>query len=158
MPMIIFQTFRFISPALMPNEKRWIYPVTIGASAMFVLGVMFAYFIVLPMAYGFLFQFGAEQIADPTPTISSYMDLTTRLILVCGLVFETPVIIMGLAKFGLVTAGKLWRMWRFAIVIAFVASAVLTPTPDPVTQTLVAGPIVVLYFLGIGLAWLVRRN
>lgn len=158
MPMIVFQTFRFVSPGLMPNEKRWAYPIAIGASTMFVLGMAFAYYVVLPAAYGFLFQFGAEQIANPTPTISSYIDLTTRLILVCGLVFETPVLIMGLAKFGIVSAGRLWRGWRFAVVAAFVASAILTPTPDPVTQTLVAGPIVVLYFLGIGLAWLVRRN
>lgn len=158
MPMIVFQTFRFISPGLMPNEKKWAYPVAFGASGMFLLGMAFAFYVVLPAAYGFLFQFGAAEIADPTPTISSYIDLTTRLILVCGLIFETPVVIMGLAKLGVVNAGKLWRFWRFAIVLAFLASAVLTPTPDPVTQTLVAGPMIVLYFLGVGLAWFVRRD
>jgi sec-independent protein translocase protein TatC len=157
MPMIVFQTFRFISPALTPGEKRWAYPIAFGASAMFVLGMAFAYTIVLPQAYGFLFQFGTEEIAESAPTISSYMDLTTRLILVVGLAFETPILIMGLAKFGIVSAQRLRRGWRFAIVIAFIASAILTPTPDPVTQTLVAGPIVILYFLGVGLAWFVRR-
>jgi len=158
MPMIVFQTFRFISPALMPNERRWVYPIAIGSTGMFALGMAFAYFVVLPQAYGFLFQFGAEEIAAPAPTISSYMDLTTRLILVVGLAFETPIVIMGLAKFGIVSSRRLLRAWRFAIVIAFIASAILTPTPDPVTQTLVAGPIIVLYFLGIGLAWFVRRS
>jgi sec-independent protein translocase protein TatC len=158
MPMIVFQTFRFISPALMPNEKRWVYPIAFGSTGMFALGMAFAYYVVLPQAYGFLFQFGADEIAVPAPTISSYMDLTTRLILVVGLAFETPIVIMGLAKFGIVSAQRLRRAWRFAIVIAFIASAILTPTPDPVTQTLVAGPIIVLYFLGVGLAWFVRKR
>ena len=72
--------------------------------------------------------------------------------------FETPILIMGLAKIGLVSARQLWGFWRFAIVIAFVISAVATPTPDPITQTMVAGPMILLYFFGIGLAWLVRKN
>ena len=80
------------------------------------------------------------------------------LILVLGFVFETPIIIMGLAEFGIVSARGLLGFWRYALVLAFVISAVATPTPDPITQTLVAGPIVVLYFLGIGLAWFVRRD
>jgi sec-independent protein translocase protein TatC len=157
MPMIVYQTLRFVTPALTPSEKRWVLPVTIGASLAFLLGMLFAYYIVLPAAYGFLFSFGSS-FADPTPTISSYMDLTTRLILVLGFVFETPIIIMGLAKFGIVSARKLLGFWRYAIVLAFAVSAIATPTPDPITQTLVAGPIVVLYFFGIGLAWFVRRD
>lgn len=157
MPMIVYQTLRFVTPALTPQEKRWVLPVTIGASLSFLLGMLFAYYIVLPAAYGFLFTFGSS-FADPTPTISSYMDLTTRLILVLGFVFQTPIVIMGLAKFGLVSARRLLGFWRYAIVLAFVVSAIATPTPDPITQTLVAGPIVVLYFAGIGLAWFVRRD
>ena len=157
MPMLMYQVLAFVTPALTPNEKRWILPVVLGTTVMFALGVAFSYFFVLPTAYGFLFTFGAE-FADPTPTISSYIDLTTRLILVVGVAFQTPLLIMGLAKFGLVTAGKLWRFKAWAVVLVFIISAVLTPTPDPVTQTLVAGPILVLYFIGIGLAWLVRRE
>jgi sec-independent protein translocase protein TatC len=157
MPMLMYQVLAFVTPALTPKEKRWILPVVVGTSLMFGLGVTFAYFYVLPAAYGFLFTFGS-QFADPTPTISSYIDLTTRLILVVGLAFQTPLVIMGLAKFGLVTAGKLWRFKAWAVVLVFAVSAVLTPTPDPVTQTLVAGPMLVLYFIGIGLAWLVRRE
>jgi sec-independent protein translocase protein TatC len=86
------------------------------------------------------------------------MDLTIRLILVMGFVFETPILIMGLAKFGVVSASRLWKWKPWALVMAFVISAIATPTPDPVTQTLVAAPMVVLYFVGIGLAWLVRRS
>jgi len=156
MPMLIYQVLRFVSPALTPGEKRWVFPVVVGASLAFLVGVAFGYFVVLPAAYGFLFTFGSD-IADPTPTISSYMDLTIRLILVMGFVFETPIFVMGLAKFGVVTAGRLWKWKPWALVACFAISAVATPTPDPVTQTLVAAPMVVLYFVGIALAWLVRR-
>ena len=156
MPMLMYQVLAFVTPALTQGEKRWLIPVVAGTSTMFALGVAFSYFFVLPAAYGFLFTFGS-QFADPTPTISSYIDLTTRLILVVGLGFQTPLVIMALAKFGLVTARKLWRFKAWAVVLVFAISAILTPTPDPVTQTLVAGPMLVLYFVGIGLAWLVRR-
>lgn len=156
MPMLVFQVLRFVTPALTPNERRWVLPVVAASSAMFAIGLAFGYFILLPAAYAFLFEFGNE-FADITPTISSYMDLTTRLLFVSGIVFETPIVIMGLAKFRLVTARKLWGWWRWALLGSFALSAVLTPTPDPVTQTLVALPMVVLYFVGIGLAWLVRR-
>lgn len=157
MPMLMYQALAFVTPALTSKEKRWLLPVVGGTTVMFALGVAFAYLFVLPAAYGFLFTFGSK-FADPTPTISSYIDLTTRLILVVGLGFQTPLVIMGLAKFGIVTARKLWRFKAWAVVLVFAVSAVLTPTPDPVTQTLVAGPMLVLYFVGIGLAWLVRRG
>ena len=158
MPMLVYQSMRFVTPALTPSEKRWLYPIVIGASLSFVLGMAFAYFLVLPPAFKFLFSFGADEIADPNPTISSYMDLTTRLILILGFVFETPIVVMGLAKLGVVSARKLIGFWRWAIVGGFAISAVATPTPDPIVQTLVAGPMITLYFLGIGLAWLVRRD
>ncbi len=158
MPMLVYQSMRFVTPALMPSEKRWVYPIVIGASLSFVLGMAFAYYLVLPPAFKFLFSFGAEEIADPNPTISSYMDLTTRLILILGFVFQTPIIVMGLAKLGVVSARQLLGFWRWAIVGAFAISAVATPTPDPVVQTLVAGPMLVLFFVGIGLAWFVRRD
>ncbi len=157
MPVLIYQVLAFVTPALTPQEKRWVLPVVIGASLSFILGLAFGYLIVLPTAYGFLFSFGRD-FAEIAPTISSYMDLTTRLLLVMGLVFETPIVIMGLAKFGVVSAKKLLGWWRFALVGSFLISAIATPTPDPITQTLVGGPIFILYMLGIGLAWFVRRE
>jgi len=157
MPMLIYQVLAFVTPALTPQEKRWILPVVIGASLSFAVGLVFGYKIVLPTAYGFLFSFGRD-FAEIAPTISSYMDLTTRLLLVMGLVFETPLLIMGLAKFGVVSAKKLVAWWRWALVGSFVISAIATPTPDPITQTLVGGPIFILYLFGIVLAWFVRRE
>ena len=157
MPMLVYQGMRFVAPALTPVEKRWMYPIVIAASLAFVLGMAFAYLVVLPAAYDFLFNFG-KSFADPNPTISSYMDLTIRLILILGFVFETPIVVMGLAKLGVVSARSLMRFWRFAIIGGFAISAVATPTPDPVVQTLVAGPMIALYFVGVGLAWFVRRD
>lgn len=157
MPIVLYQAIRFIHPALTPGEKRWIYPIVAGASFAFLGGMAFGYYVVLPPAYGFLFNFGTS-FADPHPTISSYIDLTTRLILLVGVVFETPLVIMGLARLRVVNVRRLLGWWRYAIVVCFAFSAIATPTPDPITQTLIAGPMVVLYFIGIGLAWLVRRR
>jgi sec-independent protein translocase protein TatC len=84
------------------------------------------------------------------------VDFVTRLLFWTGVVFETPLIIMGLARFGVVNARQLLRMWRYAIIGAFVVSAVVTPSVDPVTQSLVAGPLIALYAIGIALAWLVQ--
>jgi sec-independent protein translocase protein TatC len=157
MPVLIYQVLAFVTPALTPGEKRWVFPIVLGASLSFVVGLAFGYWVVLPTAYGFLFSFGSE-FAEITPTISSYMDLTTRLLLVMGLVFETPLLIMGLAKFGVVSARKLLGWWRWALIGSFVISAIATPTPDPITQTLVGGPIFILYMLGIVLAWFIKRE
>ena len=157
MPMLIYQALRFITPALMPQEKRWVLPIVVGTSVSFFLGLVFGYLVVLPTAYGFLFSFG-QDFAEIAPTISSYMDLTTRLLLVMGLVFETPILIMGLAKFGVVSSKKLIGWWRYALVGAFIISAIATPTPDPITQTLVGGPIFILSLFGIGLAWFIKRE
>jgi sec-independent protein translocase protein TatC len=157
MPMLIYQVLRFVTPALTPQEKRWVFPIVFGTTVSFFLGLVFCYYVVLPAAYAFLFSFGKE-FADVTPTISSYMGLTLRLLLVMGFVFQTPILIMGLAKFGLVNAKQLRGWWRWALVGSFAISAVATPTPDPVTQTLVGGPMFILYLFGIGLAWFVRRD
>ena len=155
MPMLVYQTLRFIQPALTNQEKRWLYPIALGASFAFIAGMAFCYFVVLPAAYGFLFEF-ASDLAAPEIRVSSYMNLTLRLIVILGFVFEMPILIMGLAKMRVVHWRRLLGWWRIAIIGAFVVSAIATPTIDPVTQSLVAGPMIILYMLGIGLAWIVR--
>ncbi|MEI6665901.1 MAG: twin-arginine translocase subunit TatC [Chloroflexota bacterium] len=157
MPMIVFQTLRFVAPALTPGEKRWVYPIALGAAGAFVGGMAFGYFFILPPSLGFLLDFGSS-IAEPNIRIGNYINFVTRMLGIMGLVFETPLIVMGMAVIGVVNWRKLLGWWRFSIVLAFVISAIATPTIDPITQSLVAGPIVALYFVGIGLAWLVRRN
>ena len=157
MPMLVYQALRFVTPALTPSEKRWIYPIVLGASLAFLGGLAFAYYIVLPFTLKFLLTFGSD-FAQADWRIGNYIDFVTRMMLVLGVIFQMPLFVMGLAKFGVVNAGQLLHYWRFAIVGAFVLSAVATPTIDPVTQSMVAGPVILLYFIGIGLAWLVRRG
>lgn len=156
MPVMVWQFLAFVGPGLTRNEKKWAYPIVLGASFMFVAGCAFAFYIELPPALNFLLDGG--DIAKPLISVKSYVDFVTRLMLVTGLVFETPFLVMGLAKVGLVTSRKLLGWWRFAIVGAFIVSAIVTPSIDPITQVLVAVPMIVLYFVGIAMARLVENT
>ena len=109
----------------------------------------------MPPALRFLLGFSGD-VAEPNLKIGSYVNFVTRLMLVTGLVFEMPLLVMGLAKLGVVNSRRLLGWWRYALVLAFVVAAIVTPSIDPVTQSLVAGPIIVLYFAGIVLAKLVE--
>jgi sec-independent protein translocase protein TatC len=157
MPVIVYQVLAFVTPGLKPNERWWLRGTVVGASALFLAGVLFSYYFALPPALDFLLDppFG-EGLAEPNIRISAYIDFVTRLLFWSGVSFETPMVVMFLARFKLVSAGQMLRWWRYALVAAFIISAVVTPTWDPVTQTVVAGPIIVLYFLGIGLAFIVQ--
>ena len=157
MPMIMYQVLAFVAPGLTKRERRWLYPIVIGASLMFVLGMAFGYYAELPPALKFLLDPKNSDV-EPTIGVQTYIDTVTRLLLVTGLVFEMPFVIMGLAKIGVVTSKRLLGWWRYAILFAVVLAAVVTPSIDPVTQLVVATPILILYFVGIGLAKLVEGN
>jgi sec-independent protein translocase protein TatC len=157
MPVLLWQLLSFVGPGLTGTERRWAYPIIAAGSAMFLAGCAFAYYIELPPAIGFLLGSSGD-IARPFISIQSYVDFATRLMLVTGLVFETPLVIMGLAKVGVVDSRRLFRFWRLAIVGSFVVSAIVTPSIDPVTQSFVAGPMIALYFVGILLAKLVEKR
>jgi sec-independent protein translocase protein TatC len=155
MPFIVYHGLRFVAPGLRGEERRWLYGTVIGATGLFLAGVAFAYYIALPPALDFLLNFN-DDLAEPNIRIGSYIDFVTRLMFWTGVSFETPIVIMFLARFRIVTWRQLIGWWRLAIVGAFLIAAVVTPTIDPVTQSLVAGPIIVLYFVGVGLAVIVR--
>lgn len=155
MPMIMYQALMFVSPALSPQEKRWVYGTVAGAFLFFLGGMAFCYYVALPPALDFLLNFGND-VAEPNIRVGSYVDFVTRLIFWTGVTFETPLVVMYLARFRIMSSGQALRFWRYAVVLAFVVAAIITPTIDPVTQSLIAGPIVVLYFLGVVLAWLVE--
>jgi sec-independent protein translocase protein TatC len=155
MPMLIYQILMFVSPGLTRQEKRWVWGTVLGASCLFLLGCAFAYWVALPPALRFLLSFGSD-VATPQIRIGSYIDFVTRLIFWTGVCFETPLVVMYLSRFRILSWRTLLRRWREAVVAAFALAAIVTPTIDPVTQSLVAGPIVVLYFLGVFLAWLVE--
>jgi len=151
LPYLIYQLVMFFAPALGDKEKRYLYLSMPLVVVLFAAGVCFAYFIFLPPALKFLLTFGSD-IAQPMITVSNYVSVLVRLLLAVGLVFEIPLVITLLAKLGVVSPQKLAKGRKWAILAAFVLGAIITPTMDPVNQTLIAAPIIVLYELSIWLA------
>ena len=154
MPLIVYQLFRFLAPGLTKTERRWIVTSLPAVTFFFATGLVFCYYIVLPSAVNFLLNFGEHETAQGqpilqnTPTISNFLSFVTRFLLAVGLAFQTPVIVFVLAKLGVATPKRLARFRRWAYVLAFVIAAIITPTPDPINQTIVAVPIIILYELG----------
>ncbi len=155
-PFSLYEVWKFISPGLYRREKRFVVPFLVSSVILFVTGGAFAYYIVLPRAYKFLLQIGEQ--FQPMITIKEYLDLTNTIILGFGLIFEMPVIVAFLSMFGLVTARFLWSKFKYAVLLIFVAAAVLSPTPDAITQCVYAGPMVLLYLISIGVAALFGRR
>jgi sec-independent protein translocase protein TatC len=156
LPVILYQLVRFVSPGLTGREKAYLYLFLPGVLVAFAGGAAFAYLVLLPPALEFLFEFGGG-IVDPETRISSYISVVTALMFWMGVVFQLPLVLFALARFGIVTPRFLSRFRRFAIVLAFIAAAIITPTFDPVNQTLVAVPIIILYEIGIVLARIGHR-
>lgn len=155
MPYLVYQLLMFVSPALTRREKKRIYLLLPWITLMFIAGVAFAYFILIPPATSFLLTFGSS-IATPMIKIGNYISIVTRLLVASGAIFETPVIILFLARLGIVNAKMLSSKRRHAIVVAFILAALITPTIDPINQGLVALPLIVLYEMSIWLAKLVQ--
>ncbi len=157
MPFIIYQIFAFVAPGLTPKEKRYVFTVIPAITFMFLAGVVFAYFVALPPALGFLYGFNAN-VAQPLPSLSNYIDRVSKILLIIGIIFETPFVILGLARLGVVSPQWLASRRKWWIVLAFIIAAVVGPTPDPVTQTILAVTMILLLEVGILLARIVYRK
>ena len=149
MPVILWNVWAFVAPGLHKHERRYAAPFVIVGSLLFLAGGSFALFVIIPFAITFLVSFGQDQGLKPMITISSYIDFIIKFTLAFGVVFELPVVITLLAMLGLVTPQFLSKNRKYAVLINFIIAAVLTPTPDVVNQTLMAGPLCILYELGI---------
>jgi len=156
-PVIFFQAWRFVAPGLYESEKRIAFPFSIAASFFFVLGAAFCYVVVFPVAYEFFLQEFASIGVSPQIRISEYLSFASRMLLGFGVTFELPVATFFLARVGLVTHRTLIAWSRYAIVVIFIVAAVLTPGPDVASQLLMATPLLILYALSIGIAYLVAR-
>lgn len=154
-PMLVYQIMAFVMPGLTSSEKKIVLPGLLGTAFFLLLGMAFAYYVILPASLDFLLNFGGDEV-ETIPQAKLYLDFTLRIIFWIGIAFELPMVIALLARLGLVSARKVLSFWRYAVVLIFVLAAVITPTPDPITQTFVAGPLVLLYVVGIFLAWLVQ--
>jgi sec-independent protein translocase protein TatC len=157
LPVVLWQTWRFIAPGLYAHEKRLAIPFVFFSTVFFVAGALFSHYIVFPVAWTFFAGFSSDFL-EFTPRIAPVFSLYVRLLLALGAVFELPTLIFFLSRIGLVTPRFLIKNIKYAILIIFIAAAILTPTPDPVTQALVAGPMVVLYGVSILIAWAFQRK
>lgn len=151
-PLIMLQVWLFISPGLYPRERRWAAPFIFASSFFFLLGGYFGYRVILPIACGFFIKMGED--FQNVLTIDSYFAFAFKMVLGMALVFETPILIFFLSKLGIVTPRFLMRHFKYAVVIIFIIAAVITPTPDPVTQSTLAIPMILLYLLGVLISWM----
>ncbi|HJW84468.1 MAG TPA: twin-arginine translocase subunit TatC, partial [Anaerolineae bacterium] len=155
-PFIATQFWIFIAQGLKSNEKRYVYWFVPGATILFVAGVLFAYFVMLPTAIPFLLSIFPD--VHGFLRLSDYAADVTRLLFWVGLSFEMPLVLAVLARVGLVTARQLLQGWRIALVVIAVSAALITPTADPINMGLVMLPLFALYLLSVLLAALVRRE
>ena len=156
-PVIVYQVVMFVAPGLTGRERRLLLGFLPAALLAFAGGIAFAYFVLTPPALNFLLSFGSE-VATPLIRVSNIVNLMVRLLFWMGVAFETPLIMYLLASLGLVTARGLGRFRRYWLVVAFIMAAIITPTFDPVNQAIVAGPLLVLYEIGVLLARVAGRQ
>ena len=151
-PFVLYQLWMFISPGLYRHEKRYVLPFMTSTIFLFLAGGYFGYKIVYPEALDFLIGYGRQ--FQPMITIGEYTDLFLTIIIGLGAIFELPILVFFLSLMGIVSAGFMWRNLRYSILIIFIIAAVITPTPDVATQCAFAVPMILLYLLGVGAAWL----
>ena len=146
-PFIFYQAWKFISPGLYPRERHYALPFILFSTVFFLAGGAFGYYVGFPTAGRFLLQVGED--FEPALRVSNLFGFESRIILGLAIVFELPTVIYFLARLGLVTPGFLWRKFKYAVLIIFIIAAIITPTPDIVTQCVFAGPMILLYLVGI---------
>lgn len=156
-PYIMLQVWLFIAPGLYAKEKKFAIPFVLSSSTLFIAGAAFSHYVVFPAAWTFFASFSNAYI-EFTPRIDPVFGMYVKLMLALGLTFQLPVLIFVLARLGIVTAGWLMKNFRYAVLLIVITAAVVTPDGNPINQVLVAGPMVVLYLIGTGAAWLFGKS
>lgn len=154
LPVITYQMWAFIAPGLYRKEKRWFLPFVTVGSGLFLAGAAFSYYVAMPAAVNFLAEQGEN--FDSHVTVDYAFSFSTKLLLGLGIVFEMPLIVFALARLDLLTARFLWKKIDIAVFVCFLVAAIITPTPDAITMSLFALPMVALYLVSIAVAWLAR--
>ncbi|HEY1955761.1 MAG TPA: twin-arginine translocase subunit TatC [Polyangiaceae bacterium] len=162
-PIIFYQLWAFVSPGLYRKEKRLIVPFVLFSTSLFLSGIAFAYYIAFPFTFRYFFSLlgpigNSGAVLTQHSTMEYYLDFTTQMLLAFGVVFELPLFIMFLALAGIVTPKQLLRFGRWAVLLSFVVGAIATPGPEITSQLAVSGALVILYFISVGLAFIVARN
>ena len=155
-PFIFYQIWLFVAPGLYQKEKKLVIPFVVTSTILFVGGSLFGYFIVFPFGFKFFIGF-SNDFVKALPSVKQYLSLSIKLLIAFGLVFELPVVLFFLTKIGLITPDTLKKKRKYAILLTFVLGAILTP-PDVITQCMMAGPLIVLYEIGIWVSRMAYRK
>jgi len=155
-PVILWQIWLFVAPALYRHERRWVWPFLLASVLFFLCGCAFGYVEAFPLVVGFLIGVGKP--FQAVITINEYLGTATKIILGLGLCFEMPILIFFLARMGVVSEKWLLAKFKYAVLAIFIIAAVITPTPDVTTQCVFAVPMILLYLLGIAVAWVFRKR
>ncbi len=157
LPVILYQLWRFISPAVEKNIRKYTAVFVLSSAGAFTAGALFAFFIIIPAALNFLLEFGREDLT-PIISVSKYIGFVTALLLGCGFVFQMPVLSFILTKAGIISPAFLRQRFRYAVILIFIIAAVITPTPDAFNMIILAAPMLFLYELSIWVSALARQR
>jgi len=149
-PFIFYQFWKFVAPGLYQKEKKYVIPFVFMTTFFFILGALFGYFVLFPFACRFFLNIGSS--FQPIIAVDKYFSLALHLLIGIALVFELPTLIFFLSRMGLVTAGWMMKNFKYAFLVIFIIAAIITPTPDPINQSILALPMLGLYGLGILIA------
>jgi sec-independent protein translocase protein TatC len=155
-PFIFYQIWKFVAPGLYQKEKKYVWPFVFFTSAFFMGGAAFGYYVAFPFACKFFLNMGGD--FSPMITVETFFGVTLKVLLGIGLVFEMPTLIFFLAKMGIVTSRWMIKNFKFAVLAVFIIAAVITPTPDIINQSMIAAPMLVLYTISIGVAFLFGKE
>jgi len=155
-PVILWQIWLFVAPALYRKEKKYVLPFILGGVFFFLAGCAFGYYEAFPLVVGFLVGVGKN--FNAVITINEYLSTASKIIMGLGLCFETPILIFFLARMGIVSEKWLLAKFKYAVLVIFIIAAIITPTPDVATQCVFALPMILLYLLGIAIAWVFRKR
>ena len=155
-PFVLYQIIQFVLPGLTRRERRLIGPVVLGSSVLFVAGLVFAYLLLIPAALNFFINYGAD-VVEQLWSIDRYFEFVLLLLFSTGLAFQIPIIQVLLSLLGIVSSAQMLSGWRYVILAAAILGAVVTPSTDPLTQSLLAGAVLGLYFSGVGFVKLLGR-
>ena len=157
-PFLLYQIWAFVAPGLYKHERRYVMPLIAMGTLFFILGAAFAYLVAFPAACDYLLGLANEGGFQTLLDAEDYLNLIIMIMLGLGIVFQIPTLSYLLARIGLLTPRMMWKSWRYAIVVIAIISAVLTPTADAINMIIFAAPMVVLYFLSIGIVWFFGRQ
>ncbi|HKD83925.1 MAG TPA: twin-arginine translocase subunit TatC [Terriglobales bacterium] len=153
-PFVLYQVWAFIAPGLYRNERRYVMPFMFSTVGLFLLGGLFGYKMVYPAALDFLIGWSSQ--FKPMITVGEYVDLFLTIIAGLGIVFEMPILVFFLSLMGILSAGWMWRNFRYSILVIFIIAAIITPTTDIMNMCIFAAPMIILYLVSIGIAWFVH--